>query len=121
MQDIDAAYMLGSSADLDAGLSALLEVPDFDSHSSPSDHDLFSGGMMGMPAAGVHICLAPTYPHAASPWTVARSAQGSGSMSEYFLRCMARCAASSRCSMLQARCSSPWQAGISTRMCLETA
>lgn len=65
MQDIDAAYMLGSSADLDAGLSALLEVPDFDSHSSPSDHDLFSGGMMGMPAAGVHICLAPTYPHAA--------------------------------------------------------
>lgn len=51
-KDIDAAYMLGSSADLDAGLSALLEVPDFDSHSSPSDHDLFSGGMMGMPAAG---------------------------------------------------------------------
>ena len=47
LQDIDAAYMLGNSADLDAGLSALLEVPDFDECSS-ADQDLLAGGMMGM-------------------------------------------------------------------------
>lgn len=39
LQDIDAAYMLGGSGDLDAGLSALLEVPDFDARSPVSAED----------------------------------------------------------------------------------
>ena len=37
LQDIDAAYLFGNSGDLDADLSALLEVPDmFPSGSQPS-------------------------------------------------------------------------------------
>lgn len=43
LQDIDAAYMLGGpSGELEAGLSALLEVPDFDSN-SPSCDDMLAG------------------------------------------------------------------------------
>ena len=53
MQDIDAAYMLGGSGDLDAGLSALLEVPDYDTRSST---DIFGGSYDMPPGAGNPTC-----------------------------------------------------------------
>ena len=60
MQDIDAAYMLNGSGDLDAGLSALLEVPDFDARSF-AEQDLFPGDMMGMqphhPVSSLSACI----------------------------------------------------------------
>ncbi|KAK9794054.1 hypothetical protein WJX73_010120 [Symbiochloris irregularis] len=54
-KDIDAAYMLGGTSgelQLEAGLSALLEVPDFDSN-SPSCDDMFAGYNPG-PLPGMH-------------------------------------------------------------------
>lgn len=56
-QDIDAAYMMGDDGDLDADLSALLEVPDLNST------DLASLGPSMTPAALSNAFSPGTPPH----------------------------------------------------------
>ena len=55
MQDIDAAYLFGASGDLDADLSALLEVPDM----TLSQPGLTLGPGPTMPRSGEALSAVP--------------------------------------------------------------